>query len=38
MDELDEIFTRKKFDYIKEKYGNVGSWAIWADEGDNKSP
>ena len=34
MDELDEIFTRKKFDYIKEKYGNVGSWAIWAGEGD----
>lgn len=34
MDELEGIFTRKKFDYIKEKYGNVGSWAIWADVGD----
>jgi len=34
VDELDGIFTRKKFDYIKEKCGNVGSWAIWADEGD----
>ena len=34
MDILNEIITREKFDYIKEKYGNVGSWAIWAEEGD----
>ena len=34
MDELDGMFGRKKFNYIKENYGNVGSWAIWADEGD----
>ena len=32
--ELDGTFTRKKFDYIKENYGDVGSWAIWADVGD----
>jgi len=34
VDELDGMFGRKKFNYIKENYGNVGSWAIWADEGD----
>ncbi len=33
MEELDGTFTRKKYDFIKEKYGNVGSWAIWAEEG-----
>ena len=26
------MITREKFEYIKERYGNVGSWAIWADE------
>jgi len=34
VDELDGMFGRKKFNYIKENYGNVGSWAIWADEDD----
>ena len=26
------MITREKFDSIKEKYGRVASWAIWAHE------
>ena len=26
------MIDRKRFDLIKEKYGNVASWAIWSDE------
>jgi len=28
------MIKREKFEFIKKKYGNVGSWAIWADEDD----
>jgi hypothetical protein len=28
------MITRDKFDFIKEKYGYFGSWAIWANEDD----
>ena len=28
------MITRERFDYIKEKYGYVASWAIWAKEGE----
>ena len=28
------MITREKFDFIKEKYGYVASWAIWAKQGD----
>ena len=27
------MITRKKFDFIKEKYGQHASWAIWAKQG-----
>jgi len=27
------MITREKFDFIKEKYGFVASWAIWAKQG-----
>ena len=26
------MITREKFDFIKEKYGQLASWAIWAEE------
>ena len=29
-----DTIDRKKFDLIKNKYHDVGSWAIWADEGE----
>jgi len=28
------MITIEKFNFIKQKYGYVASWAIWADEGD----
>jgi hypothetical protein len=32
--DVSKMISREKFDYIKEKYGHVGSWAIWAEVGD----
>jgi len=28
------MITREKFDFIKEKYGHLASWAVWAEQGD----
>ena len=28
------MITRKRFDFLKEKYGKHASWAIWADAGE----
>jgi len=28
------MITRKKFDFIKTKYGHFASWAVWAHEGE----
>ena len=28
------MITREKFDFIKEKYGELASWAVWAEMGD----
>ena len=30
------MITRKKFDFIKDKYSHFASWAIWTHEEDNK--
>jgi len=26
------MITRKKFDFIKENYGQYASWAVWAEQ------
>ena len=28
------MITRKRFDFLKEKYGKHASWAVWADAGE----